>query len=255
MANQMEEVLDRIARCETAEELERALSAVTAHLGYNGYSYIDTRRLPISDEPVPFNITTVPTEYVEAYIKESFMGYDPVVRRAATSNAPFTWADCQEFLDVGKPRRGVKTKARRVMEFAHDFGYTQGYVIPCHGVDSHGRAASALLSLFWSNDPGDLSNGENTPAWLRLAAATFHERLLELRGVSSQALAPPSLTDRERECLVWACRGKTRNETADILNIAERTVEFHFDNAMKKLGVYNKFHAIAVAIHLGLISP
>jgi DNA-binding CsgD family transcriptional regulator len=76
-----------------------------------------------------------------------------------------------------------------------------------------------------------------------------------LRGESEQARTLPNLTDREREVLVWACRGKTRTETAELLNIGERTVEFHFENAMKKLGVFNKFHAIAVAIHLGLISP
>jgi DNA-binding CsgD family transcriptional regulator len=65
----------------------------------------------------------------------------------------------------------------------------------------------------------------------------------------------PLLTNRERECFVWACRGKTRSDTADILGISDRTVEFHFQNAMRKLRVRNKFHAIALAIHLGLISP
>ena len=63
------------------------------------------------------------------------------------------------------------------------------------------------------------------------------------------------LSNRERECFTWACRGKTRSETAEILAISDRTVEFHFQNAMRKLRVHNKFHAIAIAIHMGLITP
>ena len=90
---------------------------------------------------------------------------------------------------------------------------------------------------------------------VELVAAYFHERVLEIRGLSPTGLeARPLLTDRERECLLWACRGKTRGETASILRISERTVEFHFENVMRKLGVHNKFHAIATAIHLGLVS-
>ena len=70
-----------------------------------------------------------------------------------------------------------------------------------------------------------------------------------------ESLSRPSLTNRERECLAWACRGKTGGETATILDIGERTVEFHLQNAMRKLGVHNKVHAIAVAMRRGLVAP
>lgn len=252
---ELEDALNGIAGCQSVDELHAFMARVVEALGFACHTYMDVRQLPISDEPVPFHVTTVPEAFVEAYVSENLLGYDPVIRRAASTNAAFTWSDCPEFNLSARPRRGLKSRALQVMQLADDFGYTQGFVLPTHAVDSQGRPASALFSLYWRDRLNAFDPQKSAPIWLRLAAASCHERMLELRGVSSGQSAPPILTDRERECLVWACRGKTRSETADILGIGDRTVEFHFANAMKKLGVYNKFHAIAVAIHLGLITP
>ncbi len=62
------------------------------------------------------------------------------------------------------------------------------------------------------------------------------------------------LTGREREVLTWVGRGKTSSEIAIILGIRERTVNFHCDQAMKRLDVTNRTQAIAKAIAQGLIT-
>ena len=41
-------------------------------------------------------------------------------------------------------------------------------------------------------------------------------------------------------------------EISEILQIAERTVNFHVANTMRKLGVYSRTHAVAKSISLGL---
>lgn len=61
------------------------------------------------------------------------------------------------------------------------------------------------------------------------------------------------LTGREREVLTWAGLGKTSGEIATILGLSERTVNFHFDQAMKRLGVTNRTQAVAMAVAQGLI--
>lgn len=50
----------------------------------------------------------------------------------------------------------------------------------------------------------------------------------------------PSLSPRERDCMFWACEGKTAWEMAMILETTERTVNFHLSSAIKKLGVSNR---------------
>jgi DNA-binding NarL/FixJ family response regulator len=61
------------------------------------------------------------------------------------------------------------------------------------------------------------------------------------------------LTEREREVLTWVGRGKTSAEIAIILGISERTVNFHCDQAMRRLDVINRIQAVAKAIEHGII--
>lgn len=252
---ELEDSLNAIQSSNDVDSLRTVSERMFMDLGYAAFSYTDIRRLPLSGEPVPFYCSTARPDFLETYIAEDFLGYDPIVQRAATTNAPFTWAAAPEF-HTWRKRRGARNRARYVMEVANEFGYTQGYVLPSHAVDPKGRPASALVTLYWADRPEQLVPVKSMPPWLRLVVSSMHEKMLELRGLSGENAAPPLLlTDRERECMVWACRGKTRSETADILGISDRTVEFHFQNAMRKLRVHNKFHAIAIAIHMGLIVP
>ena len=60
------------------------------------------------------------------------------------------------------------------------------------------------------------------------------------------------LREREVETLTWAARGKTFWEIGEILGLSKRTVEFHLDNARRKLGVATRTQALikAAAGHL-----
>jgi DNA-binding NarL/FixJ family response regulator len=64
-----------------------------------------------------------------------------------------------------------------------------------------------------------------------------------------------TMSEREIEALTWVARGKTRDEIAEIMCIAKRTVEFHIDNAQSKLGVQSRVEAAVKATILGLIDP
>uniref|UniRef100_B0T701 Transcriptional regulator, LuxR family n=1 Tax=Caulobacter sp. (strain K31) TaxID=366602 RepID=B0T701_CAUSK len=65
----------------------------------------------------------------------------------------------------------------------------------------------------------------------------------------------PSLTAREIECIRLAALGLTTGETAQRIQVAERTVEFHLGNAMRKLGATNKLRAVVIAMQRKLIDP
>ncbi|MHB9052303.1 MAG: helix-turn-helix domain-containing protein [Thiomonas delicata] len=66
-----------------------------------------------------------------------------------------------------------------------------------------------------------------------------------------EATAP--LTDREIQVLRWTADGKTASEIADILNISERTANFHIANAITKLNAPNKTAAVIRAGMLGML--
>jgi LuxR family transcriptional regulator of spore coat protein len=62
------------------------------------------------------------------------------------------------------------------------------------------------------------------------------------------------LSKREAACLQWAAAGKTSRETAIILGVTERTVNFHVQNACRKLRARNRRAAVAMALTWGLLA-
>ncbi len=71
------------------------------------------------------------------------------------------------------------------------------------------------------------------------------------RGVMGEK--PADLSRRELEVLTWAARGKTSAETAIILDLSKRTIDFHFDNARMKLGAASRTDAVMRAVTAGWI--
>jgi DNA-binding CsgD family transcriptional regulator len=65
---------------------------------------------------------------------------------------------------------------------------------------------------------------------------------------------PGELSGRERRVLELSATGKTANEIADILQISQRTVHAHLQNASEKLGAGNKTHTVVEALRYGQIS-
>jgi DNA-binding response OmpR family regulator len=63
------------------------------------------------------------------------------------------------------------------------------------------------------------------------------------------------LREREVETLTWAARGKTFWEIGAILGLSKRTVEFHLENARRKLGVATRTQALIKAAAGHLIQP
>lgn len=91
------------------------------------------------------------------------------------------------------------------------------------------------------------------PVDLEMLGAVVENRL---RRVDRRASSSPRyrLTAREKVVLAWVGRGKTSSEIAIILGVSERTVNFHCEQATKRLDVINRTQAVATAMKQRLIS-
>lgn len=72
-----------------------------------------------------------------------------------------------------------------------------------------------------------------------------------LKKIVQQKQNPKSLTEREKECLIWAAEGKTAEETGMILNISKETIQKHRRSIIQKLDCPNLCSAIFKAITEG----
>jgi len=61
------------------------------------------------------------------------------------------------------------------------------------------------------------------------------------------------LTPREREVLEHAALGLSNRQIGEAMQIAEQTVKNHLGNAMRKLSLHDRTHAVVIAIGEGLI--
>ena len=99
----------------------------------------------------------------------------------------------------------------------------------------------------------DAPNPERSALLHALSVQTWN-RFLELSEdrlfVDHQSV---DLTERELEVLRWCKAGKTRPEIGDILSISSRTVAFHLEQIMNKLGANNQVTAVVIAIQRGLL--
>lgn len=65
---------------------------------------------------------------------------------------------------------------------------------------------------------------------------------------------PGDLSARERRVLELSALGKTANQIASILEISQRTVHAHLQNASEKLRAHNKTHTVVEALRYGQIN-
>jgi LuxR family transcriptional regulator len=82
----------------------------------------------------------------------------------------------------------------------------------------------------------------------------LHQLMLQTMPKLAQKTSTVHLTPREVDVLKLAADGKTAYESARILNLSARTINFHVQEAIRKLGVNNKVSAVIAAVKAGYMN-
>lgn len=237
-------------------DLRRNMQASIERYGFGAFNFFDGGKAHLDS---PYYFGTTGNSWEREYISNEFVRYDHTLSFARRTNVPFKWKDAPLPPQQGKRKPG----AVKLLEAAKDHGFEEGYILPFHFVDLQGRNHTALVALFWqdSADKLELNLSDSRKHELELIMLYFVQRVVQLQSIelskkSSFTARPETfshLTDRERDVLTWAGRGRSAAETADVLGIGQETVKSYLVQAMTKLEALNKTHAVAKAVHLGLI--
>lgn len=87
------------------------------------------------------------------------------------------------------------------------------------------------------------------PLCLDIASPTLLAYYRDL-GIHREIEKAETLSCRERECLKLLLRDKSAKETASILGLSPRTVEYYFENIKNKLSCWNKREVLQIARNL-----
>lgn len=229
---------DFVDALETAHDefgFKGAADRFAARLGYRWFAYLGF------SEPVLKVLSSYPGSWARRYIEQRYEDIDPVVRLARSSHRLFHW-----------DRRSVRLPSPSQQRFfaeAAKFGIHSGATVPIRG----GFGRFAAFTVAGDRDTSLEIRSPEVMDTLQLAALYYHAHVYAKLQLGLTRLADAPLTQRERQCLSWAARGKKMSETAKVLGITTRTVVFHLENARLKLGASTVAQAAVEAAHRGLI--
>lgn len=248
--------VQRLESADTIERLKQTMQGIVSDHGFASWCFIDAGR---AYQDVPLYFGTSGDQWHDEYRSNGYVHVDPYIAKARRTNTPFDWGS----IPSAEKRRGPKSPVIRLMETAYDFGFKEGLIFPYHFRDDLGRMHSTVCVFYWRDGVDEFQQVTlERKLELHISAIYFMQRAMQIAAHESRDKAPVwtstdeargMLTERERDVMAWAARGKTSSETSDILKIAEATVIKHIANALAKLNANNRTHGVAKCITLGLI--
>ncbi|MBV1774279.1 autoinducer binding domain-containing protein [Burkholderiaceae bacterium DAT-1] len=229
-------LLDQLANSADADSCFECIAVYAQELGFEYCTHGMRMPLPIT-RPRTSMYSNYPAAWLARYQERGYIDIDPTVAHGMRSSAPAIWNDA---FFAAVPAFWEEAKS-----YGLNYGWAQSRRDP--------EGTYSLLVL--ARSQGELSESELyrlTPfmQWLVHAA---HEAMKSAGGAEFTWSTDVRLTDREIDVLRWTAEGKTSAEIANILDIAERTVNFHINSAVAKLGACNRTSAAVRAAMLGLL--
>lgn len=220
-------------------ELKSILEELSRDMGFRYFAL--THHVDIQDAPTEaVRIHNYPSGWVEYFDRHKLGVSDPVHRASQLTSIAFPWSNLPRMIQLSQ-------RDHDVLDLAGASGIGDGFTIPAHiPGEANGSCSFATAA------------GEALPECrlgaAHLAGAFAFEAARRLRCVRANEVPLPRLTDRQRDCLVWAARGKSDWEIGRILGIGQETVIQHLKTARERYGAVKRTQLTVRALFDGTIS-
>ena len=248
LLTELDSIVERFDAIDAGPESHQLLGRIADEFGFENFTYLGGKTITVNGvrqfdlHDPPFCITNFPEEWQRLYLENDYYKVDPTILHLMSNILPATW---DEF-GLAAP---LAQNQQKMLEDAADFGLQRGFTIPIHGPSGE----FGLLSLISNARPEEFRKRiDQSRHTLHLLAIHLHNAIYQHARNPEPPATAVRLTQREVEVLRWTAEGKTSWEISGILNLSERTVNFHLDRAKKKLGVFSKTHAVAKMYTLGI---
>lgn len=241
----LDEFYDALQGFATADSIEAITELCRFHCKQFGFdAFVYALRIPTHfSESRLVLIKGYPDPWLEHYFSNAYYEIDPIIAYCINYVTPIQW---HELMKITSNPHSLE-----MMNAAGEFGLKEGVTMPIHS--PHGELGILSFALSRPTAVAREITQQAMP-YIQLLAGYLHEatrRVLNLENMQGHS----PLTLREKECMKWVADGKTSWEISRLLNLSERTVNFHLNNAMQKLQASNRQHAVIKATLQGLIHP
>jgi DNA-binding CsgD family transcriptional regulator len=232
-----EEIASELLAVETEAALGETMKQASRRLGFDHFALTLETRTNVANPPDVL-LHDYPDEWANVYVNFEMAGRDPVRRACDKSLTGFEWDNIGNMIPM---TRGD----RQMLAVGRDCGIGDGYTVPRHLPGEMSGTCSFVVRPGTSLPTPILLVAEVVGAF----ALNCASRVCGIIGMPAKAM----LSDRQRECLLWAARGKTAIETAIILGISMETVVQHLKMARERYDVHCRQSLILHALFDGLI--
>ena len=217
-------------------ELRTLVDDACRELGFDYYALVNHIRFgrPTSEY---VRLTNYPAEWV-AILRQHDRVVDPVLKYAEKTSTGFRWREMRTSSKLSESERSVFRQA-----FRHGIG--DGFTVPNH------VPGEAFGSCHFAVRAGRPFPEQNVYAVQTIGSFAFEaaRRLIAAQAQPSERyLDPAPLTDRQRECLIFAARGKSDSVIAQLLAIRPRTVNEHIEAAKRRYCVATRSQLMVRAL-------
>lgn len=240
MFHRIEAFVQEAGNSPSQASLAGLLEEISGEMGFSFFAL--THHVDMRDAPRPaIRLHNYPDGW-EDYFEERRLGRcDPVHRASQLTTVGFAWSRLPRMIQM-------TAGDREVLDHAQRRGIGDGFTVPAHVPGEVNGSCSFALAA------GDRLPEDHLPLAQLVGAFGFEaaRRLARMR--QSDPASLPRLTDRQRDCVVWAARGKTDWEIARILGISHETVIQHLKQARERYGVAKRTLLTVHALFDGTIS-
>jgi len=236
MSQWQRDLINLVQASNNETELLQAIMPLVKELGFEYCAYGIHIPIPISKPRVEL-VNNYTSDWKESYHQNNYLSIDPTVAYCWSNPIPLVWSE------------DLYASARNMWEDARAHGLEYGWAQSSHS----GNGMSGMLTLSRGCESLGETELENIGYKLSVLTHSLHTKMSDIFEHKHLSDLNANLTNREKSILRWTAEGKTAGEISLILNITERTVNFHITNINKKLNSPNKICSAVRAALLGLI--
>lgn len=230
------EFVDAAAGLGSMSDLRALTGDAARELGFEYFAIVHHIRFgrPTADK---VRLSNYPLEWL-ALLRQNESFEEPVLKAAERACSGFRWSRLPELIELTEAQR-------RYMDRAVRHGLAEGFTVPNH------VPGETFGSCHFAVTRQSALPEESLPAAQALGCFAFESarRMLQENSEPSESYVEPGpLTDRQRDCLLFAARGKSDSVIAELLNIRPRTVNQHIEAAKRRYSVATRTQLIVRAL-------